>query len=105
MWAKRYVLNQRAATHVRERRGMVIAVGGSKSVKMFDSVRMTMQYFFDAVEAQPFSSLFANNIDEKGNVAARADIMREAFRLGQDLVAGPSRSAKQAATTSFIERR
>ena len=44
LWAHKYVLKQPLITTSRDRRAMVIAVGGTKSKKMFDSVRLTAKY-------------------------------------------------------------
>jgi len=71
----------------RDRRAMVIAVGGTKSKKMFDSVRLTAKYFLDVLEMNYAANLFVNKIDEPGQVKKHPSAMEEAFRLGRELAA------------------
>ena len=42
LWAYKYVLKKQLFVSQRDRRAMVIAVGGSKSKKQFESIRLTM---------------------------------------------------------------
>ncbi|MEW6355434.1 MAG: flavodoxin family protein [Planctomycetota bacterium] len=87
LWSRKYVLKQPLFDEVpRYRRGMVIAVGGCKSKKMFDSIRMTMKYYFDVLEIVYFSNLFVNGVDEKGAILKHPRAMQEARRLGVILV-------------------
>jgi multimeric flavodoxin WrbA len=85
LWAHKYVLKQPLITAVRDRRAMVIAVGGSKSKKMFESVRLTAKYFFDVLEMNYAANLFVNKIDEPGQIKEHPSAMEEAFRLGREL--------------------
>ena len=87
LWSRKYVLKEPVFDiGKRYRRGMVIAVGGSKSKKMFDSIRMTMKYYFDVLEIDYVSNLFVNRVDEKGDVLKHPSAMQEARRLGMRLV-------------------
>jgi multimeric flavodoxin WrbA len=87
LWARKYVLKQPLPEgSPRDRRAMVIAVGGSKGRKMFDSVRLTMKYYFDALGAAYVSSLFVNQVDERGAVRRHRRALEEARRLGRELV-------------------
>lgn len=85
LWAHKYVLKQPLITTGHDRRAMVIAVGGTKSKKMFDSVRLTAKYFLDVLEMNYAANLFINNIDEPGQVKKHPSAMEEAFRLGREL--------------------
>ncbi|HIJ53065.1 MAG TPA: flavodoxin family protein [Planctomycetes bacterium] len=87
LWAHKYVLKQPLQTIGRDRRAMVIAVGGTKSKKMFDSVRLTAKYFLDVLEMNYAANLFVNKIDEPGQVKKHPSAMEEAFRLGRELAA------------------
>ena len=64
---------------------MVIAVGGTKGKKMFESVRLTMKYYLDALDMGYFANLFVSNVDEAGKIAGNKVIMEQAFRLGAEL--------------------
>jgi len=90
LWSRKYVL--RAPLHddgPHDRRSLVIAVGGSKSKKMFDAVRMTMHYWLDALGVAPFANLFVNRVDGRGDAERHPSALGEAFRLGRALVAEP----------------
>lgn len=87
LWAHKYVLKKPLITTGRDRRAMVIAVGGTKSKKMFDSIRLTAKYFLDVLEMNYAVNLFVNKIDEPGRIKQHPSAMDEAFRLGRDLAA------------------
>ncbi len=87
LWANKYVLNKSLITSGGlDRRAMVIAVGGSKSKKMFDSVRLTMKYYFDVLDMQYVANLFINKVDYCGQIKKHPSAMKEAYRLGCELV-------------------
>ena len=91
LWANKYVLKKPLiAAPGRDsplggRRAMVIAVGGSKSKKMFDSVRLTMKYFLDCLDMHYQANLFVNKTDAKGAIEAHPSAAKEAYRLGCEL--------------------
>ena len=99
LWSRKYVLKQPLLPDgPRDRRGMVIAVGGTKSQKMFECVRLTFKYYFDVLEMAPGAELFVNQVDAKGEVLQHPTAMADALRLGRELVAGPDPSSQGAAT-------
>ena len=85
LWAHKYVLKQPLITTSRDRRAMVIAVGGTKSKKMFESIRLTAKYFLDVLEMNYAANLFVNKIDEPGQIKQHPSAMNEAYRLGREL--------------------
>jgi multimeric flavodoxin WrbA len=106
LWANKYVLKKpliappcplgagrdlprRAVSGTAGRRAMVIAVGGSKSKKMFDSVRLTMKYFLDCLDMHYQANLFVNKVDAQGAIETHPCAANEAYRLGCEL-ASPS---------------
>jgi multimeric flavodoxin WrbA len=91
LWAHKYVLKKPLVeTADRDRRAMAIAVGGSKSKKMFDSIRMTMKYYFDVLDMHYAANLFVNKMEELGQVEEHPTAMKEALRLGAELVTAPT---------------
>jgi multimeric flavodoxin WrbA len=86
LWACKYRLKKEFLSGKHDRRAMVIAVGGSKSIKQFESVRLTMKSYFDAIQMNYVSNLFVNKIDTLGAIKKHPLAMTEAFRLGVDLV-------------------
>ena len=98
LWAHRYVLRKPLInTAGRDRRAMVIAIGGSKSKKMFDSIRLTMKYFFDVLDMNYAASLFVNKVEDPGQIKKHPFAMKEAFRLGRQLAAADTPPPKKPA--------
>jgi multimeric flavodoxin WrbA len=91
LWDHKYVLKKPLLnTAPRDRRAMAIAVGGSKSKKMFDSIRLTMKYYFDVLDMNYAANLFVNKTEEKGQIQNHPSVLKYAFRLGADLVTTPT---------------
>ena len=87
LWAHKYVLKKQLITAGSDRRAMVIAVGGSKSTRMFEPVRMTMKYYLDVLDMNYTANLFVNNIERLGQIKKHPSAIKEAFRLGKELIA------------------
>lgn len=86
LWAHKYVLKKPLITSAgRDRRAMVIAVGGSKSKKMFDCIRLTMKYFFNVLDVNYAANLFVNKMEDPGQIKNHPSAMEQAFTLGQKL--------------------
>ena len=86
LWAHKNILKKPLITAgTRDRRAMVIAVGGSKSTKMFESVRLTMKSYFDVLDMQYAANLFISKIDALGQIEEHPSALKEAFRLGREL--------------------
>jgi len=95
MWARKYLLKRPISpTQGKNRLAMVIAVGGTKSKKMFDGVRLIMKYYLDALDMGYFANLFVGNVDEAGRIADNAEALAEAFRLGTELASAPGAAEK-----------
>ena len=86
LWAQRYVLKKELNTAEHDRRAMVIAVGGSRSKKQFESVRLTMKSYFDSLQVHYTANLFVNKIDALGDIEKHPSALKEAYRLGSLLV-------------------
>ena len=85
LWAAKYVLKKSPVGEGEGRRAMVIAVGGSKSKKQFDCIRLMMKTYLDSLGARYESNLFVNQVDEAGDIEKQATAMDEAFKLGSAL--------------------
>ena len=85
LWAHKYVLKKELITAGHDRRAMVIAVGGSRSKKQFDSIRLTMKIYFDSLQVHYTANLFVNQIDARGEIEKHPTAMKEAYRLGSQL--------------------
>jgi multimeric flavodoxin WrbA len=103
LWSRKYLLKQPLfADGPRDRRALVIAVGGSRSRNMFDCVRLTMKYWFDALEMTWASNLFVNQVDAKADVLKHPQAMAEAFRLGAALAAADAPVPREPATVELF---
>lgn len=104
LWARKYVLKKPLYPNgKRDRRGLVIAVGGSKSKKMFESVRLTMTYWLDALEVAHAANLFVNQVDGRGDILKHPRAMQEALRLGRELVADEGPPPEKPSTVELFE--
>ena len=86
LWAYKYVLNKPLFSSERDRRAMVIAVGGSKSKKQFESIQLTMKSQFDVLDINYSTNLFTSKIDDFGEIHQHPIALKEAFRLGKELI-------------------
>ncbi|MGB2780076.1 MAG: flavodoxin family protein [Phycisphaerae bacterium] len=104
LWARKYVLKAPLYPDgPRDRRAMVIAVGGSRSRKMFDSVALTMKYWFDALEVGYFANLFVNGVDSRGDVLEHPQALAEAQRLGRALAAAGEPMPEKPLTVELFQ--
>jgi len=90
LWAHKYVLKKELNTAGHDRRAMVIAVGGSRSKKQFECVRLTMESYFDSLQMLYAANLFVNKIDALGDIEKHPSALNEAYRLGSLLAATDS---------------
>ena len=90
LWAYKYVLNKQLFNTERDRRAMVIAVGGSKSKKQFESIRLTMKSYFDVLDINYSTNLFISKVDDFGEIHKHPTALQEAFRLGTELITAES---------------
>jgi multimeric flavodoxin WrbA len=89
-WANKHILKKQLITGGQDRRAMVIAVGGSKSIKMFDCIRLTMKFYFDTLEMRYVANLFVNKVSDAGQIQKHPLALKEAFRLGKELITAPA---------------
>jgi len=87
LWAEKYVLKKEPFASERDRRAMVIAVGGSRSKKQFENIRLTMTSYFDSLQVRYVSNLFVSKVDSRGEIEKHPSAAKEAYRLGSQLVA------------------
>ena len=85
-WALKYVLKEEFPRRpgAMKRYGSYIGVGGTRGKTLFDGTILTLKYFFDAVAVKPIedSYILVRGIDEKGEIAERADSIEAAHKLG-----------------------
>lgn len=93
LWVRQTRLHRPLFDPKRDRRGILLAVGGSRSKKQFECVRQPVLFFFQGLEVDYLGSLCINQVDEKGAIRRRPDALEQAFRLGEMLAdTGPRAS-------------
>jgi multimeric flavodoxin WrbA len=85
LWALKYVLKRTSPTFGHDCRAMVVAVGGSKSRKQFESIRLTMKTYFDALTFKYVSNLFVSQVDDRGEIEEHPSALDQAYHLGVKL--------------------
>jgi len=89
LWVKKYLLKLPISA-LPDRRGAFISVAATRGKKLFDGVRLTMRYFFDAIDVVYSDELLVRGADEKGAIRGRPEALAEAYALGARLVASPA---------------
>jgi multimeric flavodoxin WrbA len=85
LWVKKYILKL-PISPLPDRRGAFISVAATRGRKLFDGVRLTMRYFFDAIDVVYSDELLVRGVDEKGAIRERPETLEEAYALGSRLV-------------------
>lgn len=68
LWAKKYILKLPVSPIV-DRKGIFISVAATRGKKLFDGVRLTVKYFFDAIDVIHSDKLFVHSFYFYNNVA------------------------------------
>jgi multimeric flavodoxin WrbA len=81
LWSRRYVLNM----DIPAKKGAFIAVGATKGAKLFDGPKLTIRYFFKAINAEYTDELLIRGIDKKGEIKEHPTALVDAYELGKRL--------------------
>ena len=84
LWARKYILKN---MDIPQKKGAFIAVGATRGEKLFDGPRLTVKYFFRAINAQYTDELLIRGIDKKGEIKEHPTALAEAYELGKRLAA------------------
>lgn len=84
-WVRRYVLGRSLHSEIR-RVGSFIAVGATTGKRLFDGVKLTVKYFFDALEMEYGDELLIRGVDEKGAILRHPRYLGRAYELGRRIV-------------------
>ena len=82
-WAKKYLL--KTPNNETTRKGLFFSVGGSNGEKLFNGARLTVKYFFDALDIEYCDELFMRQVDNKGDINKHADLLEKAYNIGMNL--------------------
>jgi multimeric flavodoxin WrbA len=88
-WACKYLLKKPIAGG-RKRKGVFIAVGGSKGQKIFDGPLLTIKYLFDVLDCELFKTLLYREVDKQGDIRKHPTALSDAYLLGKELISSIS---------------
>ncbi|MDD5338887.1 MAG: flavodoxin family protein [Dehalococcoidales bacterium] len=83
LWARKFVLKN---LDIPVKKGAFIGVGATKGAKLFDGPRLTVKYFFEAINAELKEELLVRGVDKKGEIKDHPEQLAAAFELGKRLV-------------------
>ena len=84
LWARKYVLKN---LDIPEKRGAFIAVGATRGEKLFDGPKLTIKYFFQAINARYTDELLIRGVDKRGEIKEHPTALSDAYELGKRLAA------------------
>jgi multimeric flavodoxin WrbA len=82
LWARRYILKN---MDIPVKKGAFIAVGATKGAKLFDGPRLTMRYFFQAINAEYAEELLIRGVDKRGEIKEHPTALADAYIIGQKM--------------------
>jgi len=89
LWVIKYVLKLPVAINPnKERRGIFISVGGTRVHDLFQPAIATVKSWFTTLDISYAGELAFSGIDEKEAILQHPTALKEAFTMGQKLVAG-----------------
>ena len=85
LWSRKYRfdLKDPGADH---RKGLLLSVGATKGKNLFDGIKLTARYFFDAVSADFTDSLCYPRVDQRGELEALSGVLEDVKRLSDGLL-------------------
>jgi multimeric flavodoxin WrbA len=86
LWARKYLMHQNPLTE-KTRCGYFLTLGATKGKQLFEGAKLTIKYFFDAIDAKDCGGLFFRGIEGQGDIKHHPSALREALELGKKLVA------------------
>ncbi len=85
LWVKKHILRL-PVSPIANRKGAFISVAATRGKKLFDGARLTIRYFFDAIDVTYSNELLVRGTDEKGEVRKQSEVLEAAYELGRRLV-------------------
>jgi len=86
-WSCKYILKQRLRSPDQPvRRGIFISVGATHGPKVFAGSKITMKWFFDALDMNYWENLLFEGFEEKGSIKQHPSALEQAYRLGKKII-------------------
>lgn len=86
MWSRKYRLKL-GEFQGRNRKGILLAAGATKGKDLFDGMKLTARYFFDAADIHYHGDLCYRGMDEKGAMEKHPSVIEDIRHLASDLEA------------------
>ncbi len=87
LWARKYRLKL-ADPGQKYRKGFLLALGATKGANLFEGVKLTAKYFFDAISAGFNGSLTYSKIEHPGDMEKHPTVHEDVEREVQSLLSG-----------------
>lgn len=84
MWSRKYRLSMDEFKD-RKRKGILLAVAATRGKDLFDGMKLTARYFFDAADITYETALCYNGVDEKGQMEKHPLVHEDIKRLAAGL--------------------
>lgn len=85
LWARKYVLKN---MDIPLKKGAFIGVGATKGEKLFDGPKLTIKYFFQAINADYAEELLIRGVDKMGEIKEHPTALADAYVIGKKLATG-----------------
>jgi len=86
LWAKKYILKEKISNLEFERKGIFLSLGATKGEKLFEGTKLTIKYFFDAIDIKYFDDFFIRKVDNKGEINKYPDLLQVVYDKGLDIL-------------------
>ncbi len=86
LWARKYKLKLTDPGQ-QYRKGFLLSLGATKGANLFEGIKLTVQYFFDAIGADFTGSLTYRRIENPGDMEKHPTVHEDVRREVQDLLA------------------
>jgi multimeric flavodoxin WrbA len=87
MWSKQMLEKspeQRKSYH--GGKGYLIAIGATQGKNLFEGMKLTAKYFFDALDMSYEDGLLFWGIEKRSDLKQKAEILEEAFEYGKKVI-------------------
>ncbi len=84
-WARKYKL-ELSDPAKRTKRGFLLSVGASKGKNLFEGLRLTAKYFFDAIDARFEDSLTYREIEGPKDMAKHPNVLEDVEKAAAELI-------------------
>jgi len=88
MWSKKMLKKEpERRKNYGSGKGYLIAVGATRGKNLFEGMKLTAKYFFDALDMSYEGGLCFRGIEKRSDLKKKPDIIQEAFEYGKKVIA------------------